>query len=131
MWKRDNNELRYNALMLLPKDGNPNYYKMLFRSAKNFFFGMRRPDLVEDLDYLIYEMIEKPMGTNINVFLMVYKNQPHLTAFTRSTNPAYQFVDIRKYTQQDWLDKIEEWIFKNVIELEEEIRFTLPAKTYI
>jgi len=129
--KRDNNELRYNSIWLLSKEGNPDYYKQLIRNAKAFFYGMGRPDLIEELNQYIKTEIEDTMGTNINNILITYKNLPYLNSFTRSKNPAYADINIYKYTIEEWLDKIEAWIFEQAIQLEPEIRFTTPARQFI
>jgi hypothetical protein len=129
--RRDANELRYNAIHLLSKTGNPAYYTQLFRSARMFFIGMGRPDLVEDLEFMIREKLEKIMGVEINQFLLVYKNLPYLNSFTRSRNPIYSGINIYKFTMEKWLDEIEAWIFMNVIELEQDIRFTTPSRQYV
>lgn len=125
------NELRFNAIWLLPKDGNANYYRMLFKNVKAFFYGMERNDLSEELDFLIHEKIEKPMGASINWILNVYKNLPTHNSFTRSKNPIYDNMNIYKETLSVWLDEIETWIFQKVIELEGSIRFTTPARQHI
>lgn len=129
--KRDASELRYNALFLLPKQSNPDYYVMLFKNAKAFFYGMKRPDLVEDLNFIINEKIEKVMGSPISHLLLTYKNLPYLNSFTRSKHPLYHNMNIYKYTLQTWLEEIEDWIFRQVTSLENQIRFSLPSKQYI
>jgi hypothetical protein len=129
--KRDQNEMRLNAIMLLPKQGNGDYYKMLFRSSKNLFYGLGHPDLVDELDFIIHEKIEKVMGTNINYILLTYKNLPFLNSFTRSKNPLYSEYNIYKYTIEAWLTEVEDWIFRQIAEHEGEIRYTLPPKTFI
>jgi len=129
--KRDINELRYNSIWLLSKEGNPDYYKQLIRNAKAFFYGMGRPDLIEELNQYIKTEIEDMMGTSINNVLIAYKNLPYLNSFTRSQNPIYADMNIYKYTIEEWLDKIEEWIFEQAIQLEPEIRFTTPARQFI
>lgn len=129
--RRDLNELRYNSILLLPKQGNSEYWATLFRNAKNFFIGMNREDLVEQLNYIIYEKIERIMSADINHILFTYKNLPFLNSFTRSKNPVYAEMNIYKYTIKTWLEQIETWVFQKVIELEGEIRFTIPAKQFI
>jgi hypothetical protein len=129
--KRDNNELRYNSLWLLPKQMNPDYYGNLFKNAKAFFYGMNRYDLVEDMDFIINEKIEKVMGCPISLVLITYKNLPALNSFTRSKHPLYATMNIYKYTIQGWLDEIEGWIFREAQKLEGEIRFTIPAKQFV
>lgn len=129
--RRDANELRYNSLWLLPKQNNPDYYAMLIKNAKGFFYGMNRPDLVEDLNYIIKEKIEKTMGAELNNVLLTYKNLPTLNSFTRSKQTQYSKINIHKYTIQTWLDEIEEWIFRQIVRLEGEIRFTTPARQFV
>jgi hypothetical protein len=128
--KRDINELRYNSIWLLTKE-DPNYYANLLKNTKAFFYGMGREDLVKKLDLLIKIRIEEVMGTSIELVLHVHKNLPFLNAFTRSKNPLYADINIYKYTLTAWLNEIEQWIFQQAIELEEEIRFTTPARQFI
>ena len=129
--KRDNNELRYNSIWLLTKEGNSDYYRQLLRNAKALFYGMRRTDLIEELNQLIEKKIEKTMGTSINQIFIAYKNLPSLNSFTRSKNPLYADINIYKYTIEQWLDEIEEFVFQKAITLEEDIRFTLPSRQFI
>jgi hypothetical protein len=128
--KRDVNELRYNSIWLLSKE-DPNYWANLFKNTKAFFYGMGREDLVKEMNQKIKGDIEEIMGTNIELVLYVHKNLPFLNAFTRSKNPLYADMNIYKYTITSWLTEVEQWIFQNVIELEGEIRFTLPSRQFI
>jgi len=128
--KRDVNELRYNSIWLLSKE-DPNYYANLFKNTKAFFYGMGKEDLAKEMDVKIKNQIEEVMGTSIELILYVHKNLPFLNAFTRSKNPLYADINIYKYTITAWLNEIEQWIFQNVIELEGEIRFTLPSRQFI
>lgn len=129
--RRDINELRYNAIWLLPKQGNGDYYKMLFKNARSLFYGMERFDLALDLDFLIEEKIEKIMGTDAQTILLVFKNLPTHNSFTRSRNPIYEGMNVYKFTIEKWLDEIEGWIMKKVIALEGQIRFSTPARQFI
>ena len=129
--KRDINELRYNSIWLLSKEGNPDYYKALLKNAKAFFYGMDRMDLIEELTKIIKTKIENVMGANIQSILLTYKNLPALNSFTRSRNPLYADINIFKHTIESWLDEIEEWVFQQAIILEPEIRFTTPARQFI
>ncbi len=129
--RREQSELRFNSLWLLEKQNNPDYHIQLFKNAKAFFLGMKRPDLLEDLNFIIKERIEKIMGTPISQILITYKNLPYLNSFTRSKNPLYTGQNIYKYTLQEWLDDIETWIFQKAMELEGEIRFTTVARQFI
>lgn len=121
--RRDINATRYQSIFLLPKDNNPNYYTMLFKNTRAFFYGMQREDLVQKLDFIIKHKIEKIMGTSIGNVILTYKNLPTLNSFTRSRNPLYQNTNIYKYAMQEWFEEIEDWIFRNVTALEGEIRF--------
>ena len=129
--KRDLNELRYNSLFLLPKDSNPNYYKMLIKNFKAFAYGMNREDLIDDLDFIIREKIEKVMGVSMNQLLMVYKNLPYLNSFTRSKNPMYENMNIYKFTMEKWLEEVEDYVFRKAIQLEGQISFQTPARQFI
>ena len=92
---------------------------------------MGREDLVKEMNYQIKSKIEDIMGTNIELVLYVHKNLPFLNAFTRSKNPLYADMNIYKYTITAWLNEIEQWIFRQAIELEGEIRFTISARQWI
>jgi hypothetical protein len=92
---------------------------------------MHREDLVKEMDYQIKSRIEDVMGTSIELVLYVHKNLPFLNAFTRSRNPLYADMNIYKYTITDWLNEIQNWIFQQAMELEGEIRFTLPSRQFI
>lgn len=129
--RRDSQELRYNAIWLLPKFNNPDYYKSLFKNTKAFLHGFQRQDLIEELDTIIYEKIEKIMGTNINMVLMIYKNLPTLNSFTHPRNVVYKDIKIYKYTLEAWLDEIENWCFQKVMEFEHQIRFTGSQRQWI
>jgi len=128
---KDGNETRWTSLFLLPKSGNSDYWVMLFKNFKVLCYGLGRGELPEQLDFIIHEKIEKPMGSNIHHILLVYKNLPTLNSFTRSKNPMYAGTNVYKYTIQGWLDEIEQWIFQSVVELEEGIRFSAPPKFWV
>lgn len=129
--KRDVNELRYNSIWLLTKEGNNDYYKQLLRNAKALFYGMQQTKLIDELNQLVEDKIEKIMGTSINNIFLAYKNLPYLNSFTRSKNPLYADINIYKYTIEQWFDEIEDWIFQKAITLEADIRFTTPARQFI
>jgi hypothetical protein len=129
--KRDNNELRYNAIWLLEKDGNPNYYKNLIKNAKAFFFGMEKEEYIAELDKKIKDVLEERVGVDINTILLVYKNLPYLNSYTKSKREAEREEYIYKYTIENWLDEIEVWIFRKAITLEKHIRFTIAPKQHV
>lgn len=129
--RRDNAEQKYYSLFLLPKDNNPRYFENLIRNAKILYYGLNRKDLIQELDYMLKEMIEKPMGTSIQNVLLVHRNLPTMNSFTRSKNPLYNQENVYKYTIQKWLDDIEMWIFQKAIELEPQIRFSAQPKQYV
>jgi hypothetical protein len=131
IYRRDANELSYNAIFLLSKVGNPNYWTQFFKNVRQFFYGMHRDDLVEMLDAIIYEKIEKVMGTKLQMVLLIYKNIPHTNGYTHSKNPVYKDIKIYKYTLEVWLDEIEQWCIRQVMELSLQIRWTTPARQYI
>ena len=114
----------------MTKEGNPVYYKNLFRNTKNFFFGMKKEDLINELDILIRDKLEKRMGANIQQILLVYKNLPYMNSFTCAKHG--DDVDyVYKFTIEKWLDEIEKWIMQKVIELEPLIRFSSPVKQFV
>jgi len=129
--RRDNNELRYNSLLLLEKQGNPDYYTRLFRNARIFFYGMRRPELVEQMNDMIRKELEIKLGADIRNILLTYKNLPALNSFTRSRVAGKEHEYVYKHDLQKWLDSIEEWIFQRALELEPMIRFSIPPKQWI
>ena len=102
---------------------NPDYYEMLFRYFKSMVAGMGRRDLILELDSMITEKIEKPMGASYQAVLYVYKNLPSLNAFTKSRNPEYPDEYVHKYTLKQWLDEIQTWIFDQLVMLEPNINF--------
>jgi hypothetical protein len=128
--KRDNNELRYNAIFLINKQGNPDYYKTLFRNAKAFFIGMGRMDLKEQLETFIKDNVEKKIGREIDDILMVYKNLPYLNSFTRSHVPGVEAKNIYKQEITRWLDQVETYIFSKAFELESEIIFSMRPEQH-
>jgi hypothetical protein len=131
LYRRDANELSYNAIFLLSKIGNPNYWNQFFKNVRQFFYGFHRQDLIETLDLIIYEKIERVMGIKINMFLIVYKNLPAHNSFTHSKNPVYKEMPIYKSTMEEWLDEIERWAIEQVMMLSVQIRWTTPARQYI
>ena len=110
---------------------SPTYFEDLFKNAKAFFFGMGREDLVKKMDDMINYKIEDIMGADIELVLYVYKNLPHLKAFTRSKNPIYADINIYKYTLAKWLKEIETFIFQEAIGLEGYIRFSSSARQWL
>jgi hypothetical protein len=104
---------------------------MLIKNFKAFAYGMNREDLIDDLDFIIREKIEKVMGVSMNQLLMVYKNLPYLNSFTRSKNPMYENMNIYKFTMEKWLEEVEDYVFRKAIQLEGQISFQTPARQFI
>ena len=129
--KRDNNELRYNSIWLLQKQGNSDYYRQLFRNTKGFFYGMGREDLIDEMNKVIYETLERKLGAKIDQILLTYKYLPSPNSFTRSKVAGKESIDVRKFDLERWFDEVENWIFKAVITLEPDIMFSLLPKQYI
>ena len=102
---------------------NPDYYETLFRYFKSLCAGMKRVDLIIELDRLIEEKVESPMGSPLSAVLWVYKNLPALNSFTKSNNLDYVNEYVRKYELKTWLDEVEGWVFDRLVELEPQIRF--------
>ena len=86
---------------------NPDYYEMLFRYFKSLVSGMGKHELIFELEELLKNKIETPMGASYQAVLYVYKNLPSLNAFTKSKNPEYPDEYVHKYTIKGWLDEIE------------------------
>ena len=102
---------------------NPEYYEQLFRYFKSLAAGMKKIELIYELNELLVEKIEKPMGASYQSVLYVYKNLPTLNSFTKSNNPEFPEEYVRKYTIKKWLDEIEAWIFDELVKLEPSINF--------
>jgi len=102
---------------------NPEYYEQLFKYFRSLVVGMDKSELIYELNELLAEKIEKPMGASYQSVLYVYKNLPSLSAFTKSNNPEFPDEYVRKYTIKKWLDEIEAWIFEQLILLEPNIKF--------
>jgi hypothetical protein len=128
LMRRDNAELRYNSILLLSKRDNPDYYKELIRNTKLFLYGMKRTDLVTEFEKQIEVEVEKKSGNSIDYILLVYKNLPYLNSFTKNKLTEEY---IYKYELQKWLDKVEEWVFKTIMILEQDIRFVAPPKQWV
>jgi len=128
--RRDFNEGRLYAIFLLSRS-EPNYFRDLFKNAKALFWGMGREDLIVELDELIEDLIEKPMGSDINTILAVHKNLPTINSFTRSKNPLRMGENVYKHTITIWLQEVETFIFRSAISLESSIRFTATARQWI
>ncbi|CAK0747185.1 hypothetical protein CCP1ISM_260002 [Azospirillaceae bacterium] len=126
--KRDNNELRYNSIFLLTKQGNPDYYKELIRNSRAFFYGMRREDLNDEMNNFIKKNIEKRCGKSIDYVLLIYRYMNNFKNFMM--NPHTEKY-IYKQELNKWLDQLEQWIFINVVKLEDNIRFTIPPKQWV
>jgi len=107
---------------------NPNYYETLFKYFKSLCLSMGRLDLIEELDLLIEDKIEKPMGANIQLVLYTYKNLPALNSITKSNNIDYEYEYVRKIDIKKMLDEVEEWLFQKVTEFEGKIRFRESQK---
>ena len=129
--KRDNNELRYNAIWLLDKQGNPSYYQNLIKNTRAFFYGMKREDLDKELNQKIKELVENQTGMDITHTLLVYKHMQRIKDFTKSRKIGEEETRIYKYMLQAWLDELEKWIFRTAIRIEKEIRFSTPPKQYV
>lgn len=102
---------------------NPNYYETLKKYFESLCHGMGKPELIQELNALIKEKLEEPLGSNWQSILFTYKNLPALNSMTKSRNPEYHAEYVRKYELKQWLEDIETWIFKELVQMEPEIRF--------
>ena len=102
---------------------NPDYYETLFKYFKSLCISLGEKDLIYELDDMIKETIEEPMGSKIQLVLYAYKNLPSLNSITKSRNPEYPHEYVTKLELKRLLDIIEDWIFDRVTEFESRIRF--------
>lgn len=130
--KRDNNELRYNAVLLLEKEGNSVYYKKLFRNTKFFFYGLGREDLIKEMENIISEKVCSRTGKDINEVLSDYEG---MVLKGRKFVLSGINVESRKYLMkkdlEKWLDEVEDWIMRKMTLLESHVRFTIPPKQWV
>jgi hypothetical protein len=102
---------------------NPDYYETLFKYFKSLCVSMNERQLIAELDEMIKEQIEEPMGSKIQLILYTYKNLPSLNSVTKSRNMDYPNEYVTKLELKRMLDKIETWIFDRLTEFEPRIRF--------
>lgn len=106
----------------------PDYHETLRKYFINLVGSLKHFELIKELESLIKQHLETPMGATWSQILYVYKNLPYLNSMTKSKNPEYPKEYVMKYELREWLEIIEKWIYSKLIELEPEIRFT-PRQT--
>ena len=119
----DINAEKWFACWKLNPMANPDYYEMLFKYFRSLVAGMGYPNLITELEDMIHEKIEKPMGAEYQAVLHTYKNLPSLNSFTKSLNPEYPTEYVKKHEIKKWLTHIENWIFSELVNLEPSINF--------
>lgn len=119
----DINSEKWLSIWKLNKLANPDYYETMKKYFVNICISIGRKDLVDELNDLIHEKVEEPMGSHWQLILYTYKNLPALNSFTKSRNPDYPYEYVRKYEIQKWLDEVEDFVFNTLVELEGRIRF--------
>jgi len=92
---------------------------------RNICISLNRPDLIEEMDNMVKELIEKPMGANLDTVQMIYKNMPYLNSFTRTQSEYIDEMGMRIYKWQikERFEKIIDWMFIQLVALEPEIKF--------
>jgi hypothetical protein len=128
--QRDNNEILYNNIFWLVKDGalSFDYYEQLIRNARALFISMKKDDLIKELNQKIKEEIEDKTGHKINEIYIQYKNMAYLNRFIK--HPRNPEIKINKIMMKEMFNVIEEWIFIQLRDLAKEIRFSmLPKQT--
>lgn len=119
----DINSEKWLSIWRLNNLENPDYYETLRKWFNSLAMSMNEEQLIKELDYIIADRLESPMGNTWEVILFTYKNLPALNSFTKSNNPNYGSEYVRKYELKRILGEIEDWIFKKLVLLEPNIRF--------
>lgn len=119
----DINSEKWLSIWKLNKFANPEYYETMRKYFINLCMSLQRGDLIEELESLIKDKVEDRMGSSWHMVLFTYKNLPALNSITKSKNPDYPHEYVRKYELRQWLDDIELFIFRKLVELEKSIRF--------
>lgn len=119
----DINSEKWLSIWKLNKLANPDYYETMRKYYENLCKSLGREDLIQELNNLIQEKIEKPLGNKWQNILITHKNLPSLNSITKSHNPEYPEEYIYKYQLNEWLESIEKHIFNQLVQLEKNIRF--------
>jgi len=121
----DENVSKYQSIWLMSSAPIPDQYKTAFRYFKNLCMSLERYDLIRQLDKHINELIEKPLGADLDIVQMIYKNMPYMNSFTR-THTDYTDIlgaKIYKYQIKQRFETIMDWIFIQLVQLEPRIKF--------
>ena len=124
--RADANVEKYRAVWQISGSLQPNVHVTAIRYFKSICQALERDDLITELDQLIYLKIERPLGCDILRAEHVFKNLPALNAYTRTQS---EFVDeygsvIYKWQLNQSFEEIMDWMFRNLVQLEPDIRFS-------
>lgn len=115
----------FNSFFSLEAD-RPMYYRLVFRLGKSIFQSMGKSELINELDNRINIVIEKPLHTDLPSVLNAYYNPRFM--FSRSAyakiGDSINYKEVTRYEIEQRLEYIKDWVYDEVTELSQHVRFT-------
>lgn len=115
----------YQTLFQLEPD-RPFYYQYVFRLGRSLFISTGQQDLVEQLDMMISEIIEKPLNAPLIAVIQAFYNPRFMmskNAFTKIGDSINQKV-VTRWEIQVRLEHIKDWVYNEATKISPMIRFT-------
>lgn len=115
----------FNSFFSLEAD-RPMYYRLVYRLGKSIFQAMGKNELIQQLDMKINTVVEKPLHTDLPSVLNAYYNPRFM--FSRSAyakiGDSINYKEVTRYEIEQRLEYIKDWVYDEVTELSQHVRFT-------
>lgn len=115
----------FNSFFGLEAD-RPMYYRLVVRLGKSIFQAMGKDELIEELEKKIYIVIEKPLHSDFSSVIHAFYN--HRFMFSKRAyakiGDSIDYREVTRYEIEQRLEHIKDWVYDEVTELSQYVRFT-------
>lgn len=108
----------------------PKYYNLVFRLGRNIFLQLGFEDKAEQLQKMIHEKLEKPLQSQLFAILEAYYN-PRFYFSKLAYCKVGEGIDTKEITRYEItvvLEEIKDWVYDEITELAQYVRFSQPAQ---
>jgi len=106
------------------------YYMFVVRIGRSLFMACGYQELVDELDLMIKEIIEKPLNAPFVAIIDAFYN-PRFIYSKRAYTKIGDSIDYKQVTRWEIrmrLEYIKDWIYDKATQLSPYIRFTRPSQ---
>jgi len=115
----------YLSLFQLEPD-RPRYYINVIRLARSIFLSLGFPEKVEEMNDKIRAEIEVPFNADFVNIVHAFDNPRFMfsrRAYTR-IGDSIDYKEVTRYDMENRLEAVKDWVYDNITEMSQYIRFT-------